>query len=109
MTKTKETRNYNIYRLSDDMTDAEWQTFFTQMKDDIKPIGMDYMPIPEEGAEDLARGFQYGHFINDILDVIHLGKTEYCYYIFQIRDLLRYEPQLKAKWLQEDECFEVSI
>lgn len=109
MTETKETRNYNVYRLSDDMTDAEWQKFFAQMKSDIKPTGMDYMPTPEDEVQGITCGFQYEQFINDILDVIRQGETDYCYYIFQIRDLLMYEPRLKAEWLQDDECFEVSI
>ena len=109
MTETKETQNYNIYRLSDDVTDAEWQKFFTQMKADIKPTGMEHMPIPETEEQDVTCDFQYGQFINDILDAIRQGETDYCYYIFQIRDLLVYEPRLKAEWLQEEECFEVSI
>ena len=107
--KTKETRNYNIYRLSDDMTDAEWQQFFTQMKVDIKPTGIEYMAIPENEQQDVTCDFQYEQFINDILDAIRQGEIDYCYYIFQIRDLLMYEPRLKAQWLQEGECFELSI
>ena len=109
MTKTKDTCNYNIYRLSDDMTDAEWKKFFTQMKVDIKPTGTDYMPIPEKDTQNVTCDFQYEQFINDILDTIRHGETDYCYYIFQIRDLLMYEPRLKAKWLQDDDCFDISL
>ena len=109
MTETKETRNYNIYRLSDNMTDTEWQKFFIQMKADIESTGMEHMPIPENDTQDVARDFQYEQFINDILGAIRQGEIDYCYYIFQIRDLLMYEPRLKAEWLQEEECFEVSI
>ena len=109
MTETKETRNYNIYRLSDDMTDAEWRKFFAQMKVDIEPTGMEHMPMPKNETQDVTCDFQYEQFINNILDAIRQGETDYCYYIYQIRDLLRFEPRLKAKWLQDDECFEVSI
>lgn len=116
MTKTEETRNYNIYRLSDDMTDVEWQKFFTQMKVDIKPTGERYMTKPgtapiKDGNE--YRGettaVRYKQFINDILRTIRQGEIDYCFYIYQIRDLLRYEPRLKAKWLRDGECFKVSI
>ena len=116
MTKTNETRNYNIYRLSNNMTDEEWQKVFTQMKTDIKPTGEKYMTKPgttpiKEGDE--YRGettaVRYKQFINSILRTIRQGDTDYCFYIYQIRDLLRYEPQLKAKWLPTSDCFCVSI
>ena len=116
MTKTKEAHNYNIYRLSDNMTDTEWQKFFTQMKANIKPSGERYMTKPgtvpiKEGDE--YRGettaVRYKQFINDILKNIRRGEFDFCFYIFQIRDLLTYEPRLKAEWLQDDECFCVSI
>lgn len=40
----------------------------------------------------------YCDFINDILKNIRSGGLDYCYYIYQIADLLRYEPNLKSKW-----------
>ena len=116
MTETKETRNYNIYRTSDNMTDAEWQKFFTQMKADIKPIGERYMTKPrttpiKEGDEyhGETTAVRYKQFINDILRTIRQGEIDYCFYIYQIRDLLKFEPQLKAQWLPMSDCFEVSI
>lgn len=116
MTETQEIRNYNIYKLSDSMTDAEWQKLFAQMKADIKPACERYMTKPgttpiKDGDE--YRGettaVRYKQFINGILRTIRQGELDYCYYIYQIRDLLIYEPRLKAEWSQGDECFEVSI
>lgn len=116
MTTTQEIRNYNIRRLSDNMTDTKWQKFFVQMKSDIKPTGKKHMTTPgsspiKDGTEyhGETSACRYRQFINNILQAIRCGEFDYCFYIFQIRDLLRYETRLKAKWLQDDECFEVSI
>lgn len=50
----------------------------------------------------------YCKFINGILSSIRSGGKDYCYFIYQIAELLRFEKNgLMAKWLPEDKCFEV--
>lgn len=52
----------------------------------------------------------YCSFINDILSNIRRGKTDCCYYIYQIADLLKYEhDRLNAVWIEKDRCFKLSL
>lgn len=48
---------------------------------------------------------RYKKFINDILKVIRKGEVDYAYYIYQIEDLLRYEPNLKTKYVRDNSDF----
>ena len=116
MTTTQEIRNYNIRRLSDNMTDTEWQQFFAQMKSDIKPIGKKYMTKPglspiKDGTEyhGETSACRYRQFINNILQAIRCDEFDYCFYIYQIRDLLRHEPNLQSRYLPYWDCFQVWI
>lgn len=52
---------------------------------------------------------QYCSFINNILRAIRRGEIDYCFYIYQIQDLLKYEERLKAVWLQSEGCFRLSL
>lgn len=49
----------------------------------------------------------YRKFINDILRNIRRGKTDYCYELYQIRELLRFEPDLQVEY--SDRTFAVSL
>lgn len=52
----------------------------------------------------------YADFINDILFEIRRGGTEYCFYVFQVMDLLRFEyDTLNVEWLTNERCFRVSL
>ena len=52
----------------------------------------------------------YCDFINDVLNSIRRGKPDYCYYIYQIAELLKYEhDRLQAVWLEEERCFKLSL
>lgn len=52
----------------------------------------------------------YSKFINSVLRTIRQGKYDYCYFIFQIIDLLKYEhDNLKVEWLPDYQCFRVSL
>ena len=49
-------------------------------------------------------------FINSILSNIRKGESDYCYYIYQIAELLQFEQEnLEAIWLEEDCAFCVSL
>lgn len=47
----------------------------------------------------------YSKFINDILKFIRKGDKDFAYYIYQIEDLLRFEPELKTKYIRDGQGF----
>lgn len=49
----------------------------------------------------------YRKFINDVLRNIRNGETDYCYELYQIRELLRFEPEMQIKY--RDGVFMVSL
>ena len=60
------------------------------------------------GGEEFSLDKYYTQFINDVLKVIRSGEIDYCFYTYQIAELLRFEPNLQAR-LTHDDCshFEV--
>lgn len=115
MTKQYTTKSFNGYRIADKMTAVEWDDFFTYMKSQIKPCGTGYMPTPRSEAINSNREYhgeteawRYRNFINDILKSVRHGKIDYCFYVFQVRDLLRYEPRITVRYLENSDCFRVS-
>lgn len=87
----------------DYLTDKLWQTEFKIRKSFVKPSIKSYMGgkySRESGYwNEETQGKYYGAtnyqeycaFINDILRNIRSGQIDYCYFIYQIMDLLRYE------------------
>lgn len=51
----------------------------------------------------------YANYINDILDNVRAGQSDYCFYVYQVADLLRYEHNLCVDWSEREECFKVRI
>lgn len=49
----------------------------------------------------------YRKFINDVLHTIRGGKSDYCYELYQIKELLRFEPDMQIKY--RDGAFVVSL
>lgn len=50
----------------------------------------------------------YVDFICGVLETIRTGNVDYCFFIYQIEDLLKFEKdQLQSRWLPEEECFMV--
>lgn len=98
------------------MTDAEWQDYFARVKMLVVPAktknmqGSYSVRLKEgEAYQGDTQAYRYKQFINSILRNVRRGEIEFCFYIFQISDLLRYEPTLKAQWLPYSECFKVSL
>ncbi len=104
------------------MTDEEWQEYFSELRDKTKPCSERRMKttysIWVNGCQDITyfaycgdtEWQYYCKFINSVLRVIRSGECDYCYHIYQISDLLRFEhDRLKAVWLPEQQCFEVSL
>lgn len=103
-----------------DMTDKEWQEYFGIMKTLTHQVKEKRMscrtsPILINGYSDNQFTYQgdtqwtkYKEFINSILFAIRYGECDYCFYIYHIAELLRYEhDNLRTKWLPDDNCFQV--
>lgn len=103
-----------------DMTDKEWQEYFGIMKTlthqvKEKRMSCSTSPILINGYSDNQFTYQgdtqwtkYKEFINSILFAIRHGECDYCFYIYHIAELLRYEhDNLRTKWLPDDNCFQV--
>ena len=97
-----------------DYSDWQWQQDFKRIKSIINPSQFKKMNIIPEPVN--VNGTYYGktqyqyycEFINDILSNIRRGKTDYCFYIYQVSELLKYEhDRLQAQWLPEEKCFKL--
>lgn len=101
-------------------TDADWQTFFHRMHFIVRPRetrkithkdisthnSLFYNKPKTEDGELLWQW--YCSFINDTLSAIRRGETCYCFYIYQIAELLQFEhDHLRSKWFPEQKCFKV--
>ena len=102
-------------RPSKNMSDELWQETFKVLQTMTIPIRDTRMRKPV-GSKDYYSGDykgmtqfqQYCSYINDILKVIRSGETDYCHYIYQIEDLLKYERStLKTEYLPADQCWAV--
>ncbi|MBU9728935.1 hypothetical protein [Diplocloster modestus] len=101
-----------------ELTNEQWQYLFTDLKQQTIPSGSTKMKggnshirisgiysLPESGDTQYQR---YKYYINDVLRQIRKGNIEYCYYIYQICDLLRYEHDtLKTRYEPAGRYFEV--
>lgn len=100
------------------MTDKEWQEYFEAMKllthqSNEKRMGGKTTPILVNSYSDNQFTYcgdtqwtKYKEFINGILSVIRHGECDFCFYIYQIAELLRYEhDNLKSRWMPDDKCF----
>jgi len=98
------------------MTDKEWQLRFEMMKLYVKPVNDRKMTRHARKAYILGKRWglsdnEYGgetldqcycNFINDVLKQIRMGRIDYCYYYYQIMDLLKFEPRLKTQLVHDD-------
>lgn len=99
-----------------DYTDSQWQQDFIKIKAVVKPSlfkNMKVIPEPRNFSGTYHGKTQYQYycdFINYILSGIRRGKPDYCFYIYQIAELLKYEhDRLQAVWLEEERCFKLSL
>lgn len=91
-------------RPSSTLTDEKWQKEFLLRKMFVTPYGKDVKKLggkfsKESGMwNDETMGEFHGQtnwqsycsYINDVLNNIRSGQTDYCYYIYQITDLLKF-------------------
>lgn len=109
-----------------DMTNEQWQEYFSIMKQMIKQgkekrmkfstARMTINGYSVDGQSEYHGETSYAYycqFINGILRTIRGNSSEspshdYCFYIYQIADLLRFEhDRLNVIWRKKDKCFEV--
>lgn len=102
-------------RPPNEYTNQEWQSDFEILKQTVTPAPENKMTVvPDTSSYGSYHGktqYQnYCSFINNILKNIRRGEIDYCYYIYQIADLLKYEKErLEVQWLQSERCFRVSL
>lgn len=102
-------------RPSSTLTDEKWQKEFNIRKLFVKPISKDIRRFGQKNAMSKETGYwneetmgeyhgatnwqEYCSFINDILRNIRSGQIDYCYYIYQILDLLKFHyDKLRTKY-----------
>lgn len=87
-----------------DMTDEKWQREFNIQKMFITPFSKDIIKFDRKYCRESGRWNEetqgtyhgetnwhsYCRYINDILNNIRRGQVDYCYYIYQILDLLKF-------------------
>lgn len=90
-------------RPSPTLTDREWQQTFLLLKSYIRPVPETNMRVyhttpqlnqgqaPDDMDSTEMQWIRYRSYINSVLKTIRAGHIDYCYYGFQISDLLKYE------------------
>lgn len=109
-------------KIPNNITNEDWQIYFSELRNKVKPsqehrmklshsiLVNDYNNISHSTYCENTEWQYYCKFINSILNTIRSGECDYCFHIYQILDLLRFEyDRLKVIWLPKDECFEVSL
>lgn len=98
-----------------DYTDSQWQQDLIRIRTAVQPSFQRKKVITVsqhfQGTYHGKTQYQcHCDFINDILSNIREGRTDYCFYIYQIAELLKYEHDgLQAVWLEEERCFKLSL
>ncbi len=100
-------------RPASSMTDEKWQKEFHLRKLFITPHPKNMTKLQSQFSKESGmwneetQGMYHGctswqsycSYINDILNNIRKGQVDYCYYIYQILDLLKFHPNdLKTKY-----------
>lgn len=109
-------------RPTDVMTDEKWQREFELRRflchpypKTIKKLKSKYSTEQGSWNEETSGIYKgqtnwqrYVAYINDVLKVIESGEHDYCYYIYQIDELLKFHRyDLVTKYYKEDKYFEV--
>lgn len=93
------------------LTDDKWQVEFYFRKMFVKP----YPPNIRKMSVCTNRGYEttqtysgefqykrYSMYINDVLKTIRKGKVDYCYFIYQIMDILKFHyNDLRTKYIDD--------
>lgn len=99
-----------------DYTNEQWQHDFELLKSKIKQSQFSQMTVipelpysPDRTYHGKTQYQYYCDFINDILSNIRKGGIDYCFYIYQVAELLKYEyDNLQVRYLEKEKCFRLS-
>lgn len=98
------------------MTDKQWQEQFQILKAITIPSRFSKMRLIYLSDADNQNYHgdtiysYYCRYINNVLESIRSGKHDFCYFTYQIIDLLKYEKhKLMSKYHPQDQVFEVWI
>ena len=97
-------------------SNAQWKEDFLLIKEHITQYDFDTITISQDvnfcdgSSNEDSEEYYYCSFINDVLVNIRNGQVDYCYYIYQISELLKYEyDNLKTIWSEKQKCFLVYL
>lgn len=103
-------------RPSPDLTDKKWQEEFNAMKCFVTPFPANVKKLGGSGSKESGKWNhdtqgkydgatnwqQYCAYINDVLENIRLGRVDFCYYTYQIVDLLKFHyDTLETKYCED--------
>lgn len=97
----------------EDMTDEDWQIEFAELKRTVPYSGRSTMPStmgkPRSRQLCVTDNIidRYSVFINEALKAVRSAQVDFCYHVYQVVDLLRYEPDLLSEYLPEYGCIKV--
>lgn len=102
-------------RPSTKMTNSQWQQKFQIMKVNTIPSKEKKLISCVGSSRDygLTGGdyqetayVRYKQYINDVLRTIRMGHEDYCYFTYQIKELLRFEHErLKTRYIPSDQLW----
>lgn len=114
----KEVFNGHIRKPLDLMDNNEWQQYFQIMQNLNKPckekkltrkiirkviMGMYWELSNGDGNGNDTLDSRYCSYINDVIRAVKTEKLiDYCYYPYQVKDLLRFIPNLQTKLVNQD-------
>ena len=106
--------NANQRKPDPNMSPEEWQTYFRALRMMVEPSKLKKLPRKENYASEGQVYYgetlwqQYCKFINDVLRFIRSGEEDFCFFIYQIAELLRFEhDRLRTEWIPRLGCFRV--
>lgn len=100
-------------RPSSTLTDIVWQQEFQAIRSSVKPYNSNYTRMGGKYSresykrsdndsvyEGVTNYQQYCRIINDMLSVIRSGKIDFCFFAYQIADLLHFHyDDLRTKYI----------
>ena len=88
------------------LTDESWQVEFELRRRFVQSYPGDKKRLKTNDYEGMSLNSFYVEFINDSLKELKAGETIYCYYIYQIEELLKFHKNtLKTKYMPMYGCW----
>ncbi len=99
------------------LDNRQWQTVFDWLRSKTEPRTDKRFNMKRYSFEKTSytytgesEYFRYMLFINDILSTIRSGKTDYCFKVEHVVDLLKFEhDRLQTEWIPSESYFKVFI